>query len=212
MDNKNSISNSPNKGTTPARFRQKDWVKKLEAASGKQIESRKFNRIVYLIVDCSGSMTEGNKIDQAKIGAMGFAREAQRKEYSVGLIQFASYAEHILEPQKEFSGFNANVERLSAGGSTNMSAAIHMAIDNLFGKAGEKVICIVTDGMPDDKKATLDAAHDARKQAIEIMTIGTDDADKDFLEELATRKVLSLKVSRDRLERGIVSMAKMLPG
>ena len=86
-----------------------------------------------------------------------------------------------------------------------------MAKDKLFDKAGEKVICIVTDGMPDDKKTTLAVTNEARIQGIEIMAIGTDDADKVFLEERVTRKDLSLKVSRDQLERGIISMAKMLP-
>ena len=211
MDNEKSISNSINKGIAPTRFQQKGWVKKLEAASGKPVEPCKPSRMVYLAVDCSGSMAEGNKIRQAKKGAIGFAEEAQKKEYSIGLIQFASHAEHILDPQNELTSLSASVERLSANGSTNMAAAIQIARDKLSDKAGEKVICIVTDGMPDDRKATLDAANEARIQGIEIMTIGTDDADKEFLEELATRKELSLKVLRDQLERGIVSMAKMLP-
>ncbi|MFN3533614.1 MAG: vWA domain-containing protein [Candidatus Brocadia sp.] len=211
MDNEKSIIDSTNKDSTLARFQQKNWVKKLEAVSGKPVLPRRSGKIVYLLVDCSGSMAEGNKMMQAKKGAIGFAEEAQRKEYSVGLIQFASHAEHVLEPQNELTNLNTNMERLSANGSTNMAAAIKIARNNLFDKAGEKVICIVTDGMPDDKKATLEAANEIRTQGVEIMTIGTDDADKEFLEALATRKELSLKVLRDQLERGIISMAKMLP-
>lgn len=211
MDDKKSAIDSTNKGITPTRFQQKDWVKKLETVSGKPVVLRKTYKIVYLLVDCSGSMAEGSKIEQAKRGAIGFAEEAQRMEYAVGLIQFASHAELILQPQNELANLNANIERLSANGSTNMTAAIQIARNNLLDKAGEKVICIVTDGMPDDKKATLEAAYEIRTQGVEIMTIGTDDADKEFLEELATRKELSVKVLRDQLERGIISMAKMLP-
>lgn len=92
-----------------------------------------------------------------------------------------------------------------------MAAAIQIARDNLLDKGGERVICIVTDGMPDDRKATLEAMNEIKTQGVEIMTIGTDDANKEFLEELATRKELSRKVLRDQLERGIISMAKMLP-
>lgn len=211
MDDKKSIINLTNTDNTPASFQQKNWVKKLVAASGKPVVPRTSGKIVYLLVDCSGSMAEGNKIAQAKKGAIGFAKEAQRMEYSVGLIQFASHAESVLEPQNELTSLNIKVEKLSANGSTNMAAAIQIAGDKLLEKAGEKVICVVTDGMPDDKKATLEAANEIRMQGVEIMTIGTDGADKEFLEELATRKELSLKVLRDQLERGIVSMAKMLP-
>lgn len=211
MDDMKPLHDAANKGAIPAAFRQKNWVKKLEAASGKPVKPRKSRGTVYLVVDCSGSMAEGNKIEQAKSGAIGFAREAQRRGYAVGLIYFASKAEHILEPQDECTRLHATVERISAMGSTNMTEAIQMAKDKLFDKAGEKVICIVTDGMPDDKKTTLAVTNEARIQGIEIMAIGTDDADKGFLDEMVTRKDLSLKVSRDQLERGIISMAKMLP-
>ncbi len=212
MNNEKPIIDSTNKGIIPAKFRQKNWVKKLETASGKPIGQYKSHSTVYLLVDCSGSMADGNKITQVKKGAIGFAEEAQKKEYSVGFIQFASHAEHMLEPQNEIANLNIAVERLSADGSTNMAAAIQIARDKLLDRAGEKVICIVTDGMPDDKKAALDAAHEIRTHGIEIMTIGTDDADQEFLEELATRKELSRKVLRNQLERGIISMAKMLSG
>ncbi|MEP9410352.1 MAG: VWA domain-containing protein [Candidatus Brocadia sp.] len=211
MNNEKSIIDSKNEDGILAKFQQKNWVRKLESVSGKPVLPRKTGRIAYLLVDCSGSMAEGNKVVQAKKGAIGFAEEAQKKEYSVGLIQFASHAEHVLEPQNELTSFITKVEKLSANGSTNMAAAIRIAKNNLFDKAGEKVICIVTDGMPDDKKATLEAANEIRTHGIEIITIGTDDADKEFLEELATRKELSLKVLRDQLELGIISMAKMLP-
>lgn len=212
MDEKKSIDGLTNKGIITAKFRQKDWVKKLEAVSGKPVASFKSSGNVYLVVDCSGSMSEGNKINQAKKGALGYADQAQRKGYSVGLIKFASCAEHILEPQNKIINISSIIDTMTANGSTNMAAAIQMATDKLIDKTGDKLMCIVTDGMPDDKKAALIAADKAKKEHIDIMTIGTDDADKDFLEEIATRKELSTKVSRDRLEQGIISMAKMLPG
>lgn len=211
MDKEKSIIDSPNKDSTLTRYQQKNWVKRLEASSGKPVTTRRSSKNVYLLVDCSGSMAEGNKIEQAKKGAIGFAREALGMEYSVGLIQFASHAEHLLEPRGELGSLTITVQNLSAGGSTNMAAAIKIARDNLSEKVGKKVICLVTDGMPDDKKAALEAANELRTQGIEIMTIGTDDADKEFLEELATRKELSCKVVREQLESGIISMAKMLP-
>jgi Mg-chelatase subunit ChlD len=42
----------------------------------------------------------GNKLEQAKKGAKGFADDAQTKGYSVGLIQFDTNAQHLLEPQR----------------------------------------------------------------------------------------------------------------
>lgn len=47
---------------------------------------------------------------------------------------------------------------------------------------------------------------------IDIISIGTDDADREFLERLATRSDLSVIVPSDTLGQGIASSARMLPG
>lgn len=197
----------------PLSSARKIGIKKLEAASGKPIVPAKpfFGGTVYLVIDCSISMADGSKMNQAKQGASGFANESQRKGYSVGLIQFSSSAEHVSEPQKELAHLNAVIERMTAGGSTNMAAAINLATKKFADRNGEKIICLVTDGMPDSRDAALDAANRAKRTNIDIMTIGTDDADRSFLEEIATRKELAAKVARAQLEQGIVSMARLLP-
>ncbi|WP_417914494.1 vWA domain-containing protein [Candidatus Electronema sp. JM] len=210
-DQKKSVVSSGKKNIA-AQFGQKDWVKKLEAASGKPIVPAKpsFGGTVYLVIDCSSSM-DYDKMNQAKRGASGFANESQRKGYSVGLIQFSSYAEHISEPQRELGSLNAAVERMNSGGSTNMAAALNLAAEKFTDRPGEKIICLVTDGMPDSREAALAAANKAKQAQIDIMTIGTDDADRQFLEEIATRKELSAKVAREQLAQSMVSMAKLLP-
>lgn len=212
-DQKKSVISSGRRDIA-AQFGQKDWVKKLVAASGKPITPAKplFTGTVYLVIDCSISMADGNKMNQAKQGASGFAYESQRKKYSVGLIQFSSVAEHVSDPQKDVSCLNAAIERMSACGSTNMAAAINLAAEKFIDRNGEKIICLVTDGMPDSRDAAIEAANRAKRANIDIMTIGTDDADRQFLEEIATKKELSVKVSRDQLAQSMVSMAKLLPG
>lgn len=208
MSDDKRISYLKNKGEIVAR--KKDWMKKLEALSGKPLDTGKLAGVVYLVVDCSASM-DGNKLEQAKSGGEGFAREAQRKGYAIGLIQFDSDAKHLLDPQRELTNFHTSIKKLAIGGSTNMAAGIRTAIANLSDRSSDRTICIVTDGQPDDRNATLNTANEAKSLGIEIMTIGTDDADKSFLEELATRKELSIKVVNAQLQQGITSMAKMLP-
>ena len=198
------------KGEIVINIKQKEWIKKLEAASGKPVEFNRPQGVAYLVIDCSESM-RGDNLEYAKNGSRGFAEEAQKKGYLVGLIQFGSEPKHLLDPQRDIVNFHSDVERLKIDGSTNMAAAILMAKDRL-GNGKERVICLVTDGEPDDRKATLIAAKEAKSMGIDIMTIGTDDADKTFLEELATRKELSLKIVRTQLQQGITSMAKMLSG
>ena len=70
---------------------------------------------------------------------------------------------------------------------------------------------VVTDGLPNDREAALSSAQRAKSSGVDIITIGTDDADRDLLSKLATKTELSVMVSRHDLGRGIASTAKMLP-
>jgi Mg-chelatase subunit ChlD len=210
-EKKKSVTHSTKKEIATLKSRIAALDKKLETVSGKKLEPYKFTGIVHLLIDCSGSMAESNKMDQAKRGAIGFATEAIERGYHVGLISFASYAELLLKPQSNLIEFNKIIERMTANGSTNMTDAIGMATNELKSSIETKLICIVTDGMPDDKKSTLEAVNEAKTNGVDIMAIGTDDADKEFLERIVTQKELSFKVSREKFEESIISMAKMLP-
>ena len=166
---------------------------------------------VYLVVDCSGSMSAGHKLDHAKKGALNFAKDALTKGYLTGLIKFESSATHLCEPQQKVSVLQRHLDTMYVGGSTNMAEAIQLATENLRNRRGIRVMVIVTDGEPDSVTDTLLAAQKAKKNGIKIITIGTDDANRDFLRKLASETELTVMVSRDQLERGITSAVKMLP-
>jgi len=164
----------------------------------------------YLLIDCSGSMA-GDKLNQAKRGASQFAKDALSKGYSTGLIQFDSSTSLLSEPTREISLLERYLSGMIAGGSTNMAAAIRLAHRQFTGKAGFRAMVIVTDGMPDSVGGSLKAGKDAKKDGIDIITIGTDDADQEFLKKLSSRADLGIKVSREQFEQSIASSAKMLP-
>lgn len=164
----------------------------------------------YLLIDCSGSMA-GDKLNQAKRGASRFATDALSKGYYTGLIQFDTYASLLAEPTKEISLLERCLSSVVVGGSTNMAEAIILAHRQLTGKAGFRAIVIVTDGMPDSVEESLAAGSNVKKDGIDIITIGTDDADQEFLKKLSSRADLGIKVEREQLEQSIASSVKMLP-
>ena len=185
---------------------------------------------VYLLVDCSGSMA-GDKMEQAKKGAAGFAKDAIAKGYSAGLIEFYGIANHLCEPTKDVAVLQPYIDGLEAKKAskaqaflaafrrgvygTNVSEAIRIAQDRLNELKGLKAIVLVTDGQangPGDPDASLKRGESAKKDGIDIITIGTDDADQDFLKKLASRTELGMKVARDQLQQAIVSSANLLPG
>jgi Mg-chelatase subunit ChlD len=190
------------------RQKQKEVLERIRKRSTDLV--RVSGLVVYLLLDTSGSM-EGQKLVQAKRGAINFADDARSKGYAVGLIQFSSTTTHLCEPQHDISVLNQYLERIYAGGSTNMTDAILLALQKMSDRKGYRAVVIVTDGMPDSQETALEAAQEAKANGIDILTIGTDDADRDFLAKLASKTDLSVKVSSDRLEQGVTSMAKMLP-
>ena len=208
--------NTEANGATIARVSQGGRV----APTGRGIEIRREGRpvestvlrggSVYLVIDSSGSMA-GQKIAQAKNGALDFAGEALAKRYAVGLISFSSAATHICEPREEVSHVQRHLAGLEPGGSTNMAAGIELATAKLKGKPGPLAMVVITDGMPDDEEAALTAARDAKNCGIDVITVGTDDADQSFLQKLASRDDLVVLVAREELGKAITSAAKMLP-
>ncbi len=164
----------------------------------------------FLLIDCSSSMA-GTKIAQAKDGALTFAEDALKKDYLVGLIGFATVAETLCLPEEGFSTLASRIESLEASGSTNMADGIKRATQELNKHSGFRAIVVVTDGIPDNQHLALDAARLAKEASIDIIAIGTDDADRNFLGKVASRSELAMKVSRAELKSGITTAARLLP-
>jgi Mg-chelatase subunit ChlD len=180
---------------------------------GEPISGTASTGYVYLLVDCSASM-EGDKVKQAKRGALNFAKDALDKGYFTGLIKFDSSARLVCEPYKDLSVLEKAIAKLEVGDTTHMAKAINLAHNLLKNLSGSRVIVIVTDGMPNgsgDPQMTLHAAEDAKKVGIEIIAIGTDDADQELLKRLASRKDLGVKVPSKNLEKTITNSAQLLP-
>ena len=166
---------------------------------------------VYLLLDCSSSMSGHNKLGQAKERSIDFARQAQFKGYFVGLITFNTNAANICDPQPETSVLKKHLATIEAEGTTNMGRGIRLATNKLKSLPGQLCMVIVTDGAPNSKQNALKLAGEAKNAGIEIITIGTDDADEEFLRLLASRKELAAKVIREQLGQAIADAAKMLP-
>ena len=192
------------------------WQKKLESATGGRSLAREAAHtpdppVVILAVDCSSSM-EGDKIRQARRGALEFGQDAVRRGYQVGVIMFSSISATrvVLRPSAALELFQTSLEKLTASGNTAMANGIDLAVSEIGGRPGG-VICIVTDGEPNSQKDTSASARAARAKGIEIMAVGTDDADWKFLSQIVSRTELAAKVDRVQFRAQIAGMAKKLP-
>jgi Mg-chelatase subunit ChlD len=181
----------------------------LRSGNGKETVIERHASNVLLLLDTSGSMAR-NKIQQAKSGAVDFAHSASAKGYSTALAVFADRAAMVCDPVTDSRILARKIAKLDVGmvgGSTNLAAGLVLA-----GKfTGLAAVVVVTDGVSNDNKAARDAATPLKSRGVDIICIGTDDADTDFLRQLATRADLATHVSAQSLRASIHDASRLLP-
>lgn len=173
-------------------------IKSDALARNNSLQEIKFVGEVFILADDSGSMS-GNKSQQMRKGAIDYAYQAISKGWKVGLISFGDNGRLLIGPQKEITEEFINaIERLQGcSGFTNMLDPLSIAMYKLNPNI-KRAVCICTDGNPTQgkdgqtaKDATLALARDLKAQGIEISCVGTLDADKEFLDQLASSKEMS---------------------
>lgn len=164
----------------------------------------------FLLLDCSESM-EGEKLEQARRGAGEFILKSLVKGYGVGLITFDDRATVLVPRSRDSRDFEKPLAGLTAGGTTNMTQAFNLATLALMNLEGPRFVVVVTDGTPDTPATALAAAQKLTLSGVQIITIGTKDADIDFLSGIATARDLAVVVRQNNLQLGIAGTAKSLP-
>jgi Mg-chelatase subunit ChlD len=172
-----------------------------------EVQSRRPNAL--LLIDTSGSMA-GGKIEQARNGAMDFAHSAIARGYATAAAIFAERAAMVCDPTVDAAHFTRKIARLDVGlvgGTTDLAAGLILA--NKFPELA--VVVIVTDGATPQEPA-LRVATVLKDKGVEIICIGTDDADKAFLRRLATRSNLATHVLSQDLRSAISDASHLLRG
>ena len=148
------------------------------------------DRDLILVLDSSGSM-EGDKFDQAKQAArFMLSRLGAGDRY--GVVSFASnvtvFGESLAHARDAAAGI-AHVDRLVAGGSTNIAGALATALDLASGDRPATIV-FLTDGLPtvgpDDPESILAIARDSAAERTQMFTFGVGyDVDTILLDALA---------------------------
>ncbi len=194
---------------------QPSFLERVAKETGSRVDAltapvSKSRGCAILVLDISGSMAGGG-LDEAKAGAKDYARTAMDEGYWVGLVVFGSDAKEVIAPTDKLAAVSRAVNDLRVSGSTNMAAGLNLALRRLRKMDGNRAITLVTDGVPDSESKAYDAAQHAKEAGIHIITIGTEGADANFLELMASAKELATLTQGNLLGAAIGSSAKLLP-
>jgi len=163
--------------------------------------------MAVLVIDRSGSMV-GDKTRFASSGAWDFSQSALSKGYRVGVVEFATGAKITCAPSQKLNEVQRGCFADLLTGSTQMHEGLRLGF-SLEPRSGDAIV-VVTDGAVDDPAGTLALGSQLKASGVEILAIGTDDADKDFLSKLASRPDLGIKVQASHLRQAITDASKLL--
>jgi Mg-chelatase subunit ChlD len=156
-------------------------------------ELKPAGRNIAVLVDTSGSMS-GNKLSQVKAGTVDFALSVIPKGYAVAVIVFGDRGAVVCDPTADSGALTRKIAGLSVGivgGSTHLGNGLAVAakVPSL------SHVLVVTDGQANDSEKALAVAAGLKSAGVEILTLGTRDADAAFLARLASRPDMSVSVN-----------------
>jgi uncharacterized protein YegL len=166
---------------------------------------------IYLMLDASSSMI-GEPIEQARAAAREFLGQLDFTRTEVGLIAFASDVVLQTEATDNPRKLRAAIDRLEAGGSTNLTDALDLALGQLRGRDARRYIVVLTDGFPDSQSTAIRAAERAREAGIDIVAIGMGEADERYLRQLASTEAGSIFAQGGELVQTFGRIARVIAG
>ncbi|HEY4597655.1 MAG TPA: VWA domain-containing protein, partial [Thermoanaerobaculia bacterium] len=191
----------------------KDDFTVLEDGTPQQI--RRFERVsdvpIYagILLDTSGSMAEGGRLDQAVQGALGFFEKVITPKDRAAVITFADQPNLAVRFTNQAAVLAGGLAGLTASGNTTLYDSIIYGLYYFGGVKGKRAIIILTDGKDEGSHYSFgDALDYARRSGVAIYTVGI---------SLSTQNAdVRLKLSRLADETGgrffFIEKAKELDG
>jgi molecular chaperone DnaK len=164
---------------------------------------------VYLLIDVSSSMA-GPPLEEAQAAARAFLERCDFTTTEVGLIAFSDEVTLQAEATANVRKVQAAIARLEGEGTTNLTDALELARQHLMVRDRTRYIVLLTDGYPDAAESALAEAKLARDQGVEIVAIGTGEADRDYLRRLASTEEGSIFARQGELVQTFGHIARVI--
>jgi molecular chaperone DnaK (HSP70) len=181
----------------------------LERGPERRVVAANERLRIYLMIDVSSSMA-GPPLEEARRAARAFLDQCDMTHTEVGLISFSNEVVLQAEATSNVRRLQAAISRLEADGTTNLSEALNLARRMLGERCGPRYIVILTDGYPDAAEAAFEEARAAQREGLEIVAIGTGEADKAYLGRLASTEAGTIFARRGELVATFGHIARVI--
>jgi len=128
-----------------------------------------------LVIDTSGSMNSGGKLDAARTAAQTYVEQA-REDDLIGILSFNTAVEYVQPLTTDRPKLLAAIDDLRAVDDTAMYAALARAVELISPINGRRAIIIMTDGLDNRSKANpIELVQTLGAQGLTVSTIGLGD-------------------------------------
>ena len=139
-----------------------------------------------LVIDCSASMLDDNKMEQAKTAAINLVRTLPSDDL-VSIVTFESIAEEILAPKPAFERqyIESTINAINIGGATDMYEGISLAFSKPIARVQQRspdvinTMLLITDGDPTTGKTDVSdfvqLAKEVRDGGVSLDAVGIGD-------------------------------------
>ena len=125
-----------------------------------------------LILDRSGSMGEGGKMDALKAAASRYVRFMKEVD-TIGIVIFSDSTQEVQSLTSRKNLLYEAVKSMQPGGGTAVYDAVHAGVQAVRSVEGKKVILAITDGMDNESwKSSEGVVKLARRYGVPVYTIG----------------------------------------
>jgi molecular chaperone DnaK (HSP70)/uncharacterized protein YegL len=190
-----------------------DWVmesprERMKALSGQ------LDLSVLLAIDLSGSMS-GGRLDEAKKAAVSFVEQFDMEYTQIGIINFSDrtvlYQPLTRDRQRlmqKIRDWKINDNNLGFGNSAEPFSQALNTLKNC--NMDIKYLVVLTDGYWNNEDSAVRQAKKCHKEEIEVIALGFGDANKRFLDQIASRKDFSSFTDLSKLETVLTGIAKIM--
>ncbi|HWE39587.1 MAG TPA: Hsp70 family protein [Isosphaeraceae bacterium] len=166
---------------------------------------------LYLLIDVSSSMA-GPPLEEAQSAARAFLDKCDFTTMQVGLVSFSDVVTLQAEATDNARRVQAAIDRLEADGTTNLTEALELAHEHLAADDRTRFIVILTDGYPDSPESAVEEAARTKGDGVEIVAIGTGEADREYLRRIASTEEGSIFARRGELVSTFGHIARVIAG
>jgi Ca-activated chloride channel family protein len=146
---------------------------------GREEQIRRFERVtdvpIYagILLDTSASMSEGEKLNQAVQGAMGFFDKVITPKDRAAVITFADHPNLAVRFTNQQPLLAGGLAGLTASGNTALYDSLIYALYYFGGVKGKRAIVLLSDGKDEGSRYTYDDVLEyARRSGVAIYTVG----------------------------------------